>query len=256
MKPLIGVTGCFDAKAELPLWYAKLPYIDAALNAVGGAPVILPGGGDAEVIERWLDGIDGLLVTGSPSNVEPVHYSGPASAPGTAHDPARDAYSLPLIRRAIERGIPLLAICRGHQELNVALGGSLHQKLQDVPGHFDHRPDPDKPVAQRFADAHTVQHRKGGFMASLTGCMESTVNSYHEQAVERLAPRLQVESEAEDGTVEAVTVKDAPGFTLGVQWHPEWSHLSNDTSRAIFAAFTKACNERLAARTRKEPELA
>lgn len=241
VKPLIGLTACFEPAGELPRWCVKLPYIDAALDAVDGAPVLLPGGGDASVIDSWLGALDGLLVTGSPSNVEPHHYQGTPSENGTLHDPARDGYSLPLIRRAIERGVPLLAICRGHQELNVALGGSLHQKLQDVAGRFDHRPDPDQPIVERFALAHSVAHRPGGFMASLTGCAETSVNTYHEQAIDRLAERLQIESTADDGTIEAVTVRDAPGFALGLQWHPEWHFRTDTASKAIFDAFAAAC---------------
>ncbi len=250
--PVIGVTGCYEPAAnpdkDLPRWQVKMPYIQAVLGAMNAAPMILPGGATEAmrpaVIDTWLGTIDGLLVTGSPSNVEPHHYKGDASETGTLHDPARDSYTLPLIRRAIELGVPLLAICRGHQELNVALGGSLHQKIHEVPGHFNHLPDKSLPIAEQFGAAHMVQHRPGGFFQQLMDCDESLVNSYHAQAINHLSSRLQAESSAPDGTIEAVTVRDAKNFALGVQWHPEWGYDSSETSKAIFTSFLDACRAR------------
>ncbi|MEO0392557.1 MAG: gamma-glutamyl-gamma-aminobutyrate hydrolase family protein [Pseudomonadota bacterium] len=247
--PIIGITGCHkppeNADKDLPFWYTKTPYINTVFDTLGAAPLLLAGHGDAAVMDRvidaWLDTVDGILVTGSPSNVEPHHYKGVSSVDGTLHDPARDGYTLPLIRRALEQGVPLLAICRGHQELNVALGGSLNQHVQDMPGHFDHRPDPAKPITEQFGPAHMVHHRSDGFFMQLMDCDESLVNSYHEQAIDRLAPGLREESTAPDGTIEAVSVKKAKAFALGIQWHPEWDVSNSETSQAIFRAFREAC---------------
>ena len=247
--PLIGITGCHEKAANpaenLPRWYAKTPYIQAIEQTVGGAPLLLSAPQDSgrleAILDAWLDSLDGVMVTGSPSNIEPHHYKGGDSATPESHDPVRDAYTLPLIRRVIERGVPLLAICRGFQELNVALGGSLHLQLQDVPRRFDHRPDKTKPIHERFGPAHMVQHRPNGFFQNLMACDESLVNSYHEQGIDHLSARLQAESSAPDGTIEAVTVREAKSFTLGVQWHPEWDLADSETSQAIFAAFRDAC---------------
>ena len=250
--PVIGITGCHEPAAnpteDLARWYAKTPYINVVERAVGGAPLLLSGDKDPArleaIIDCWLETLDGVMITGSPSNIEPHHYKGGDSQTPKSHDPARDSYTLPLIRRTLERGIPLLGICRGHQELNVALGGNLHQKVHEVAGRFDHRPDYTKPLSDRFGPAHMVQHRPGGFFQALMNCDESLVNSYHEQAIDRLATRLQAESSAPDGTIEAVTVKDGKAFALGVQWHPEWDVANSETSQAIFAAFREACLER------------
>ncbi len=249
ITPVIGITGCHEAAAnpaeDLARWYAKTPYIKVIEETVGAAPLLLSGPSDPArleaIIDSWLETLDGVMITGSPSNIEPHHYKGGDSQTPKSHDPARDNYTLPLIRRVIERGVPLLAICRGFQELNVALGGSLHQQLQNVPGHFDHRPDKTKPIAERFGPAHMVQHRPGGFFQNLMACDESLVNSYHEQGVNHLAAGLQAESSAPDGTIEAVTVRHAKSFTLGVQWHPEWDVANSETSQAIFQAFREAC---------------
>ena len=249
ITPIIGITGCHEAAADpaqdLARWYTKTPYINVIENTVGGAPLLLYGPQNQArrevILDRWLETLDGVMVTGSPSNIEPHHYKGGDSQTPRSHDPARDSYTLPLIRRAIQRGVPLLAICRGFQELNVALGGSLHQQLQSVPGRFDHRPDKTRPIAERFGPAHMVRHRPEGFFQTLMACDESLVNSYHEQGINHLAAGLEAESAAPDGTIEAVTVRHAKAFALGIQWHPEWDVENSETSQAIFGAFREAC---------------
>ena len=180
------------------------------------------------------------MVTGSPSNVDPSHYGGPAPREGNEADPARDATTLPLIRQAIARGLPLLCICRGLQELNVALGGSLHQHVHELPGRLDHRSDKSKALPDRYGPAHPIRLTPGGRLQALfDGATRIDVNSLHGQGIDRLADRLKVEALAEDGTVEAVSIRTTR-FALAVQWHPEWQVLENPWSRRLFAAFGAA----------------
>jgi putative glutamine amidotransferase len=196
-------------------------------------------------VDEILSVVDGLVFTGSPSNVEPSHYSGPSSAPGTLHDAARDSTTLPLIPAAIERGLPVLGICRGFQEMNVAYGGTLHQRLYDGAGLSDHREDETQPLDVQYGPAHDVTLEPGGVLRELAGTDRIRVNSLHSQGVDRLGGRLAVEARAPDGVVEAFRVRNAPRFALAVQWHPEWKVMSNDFSRALFAAFAASTRERL-----------
>ncbi|MEK1906996.1 MAG: gamma-glutamyl-gamma-aminobutyrate hydrolase family protein [Pseudomonas sp.] len=242
--PLIGVTAC-TKQIGLHSWHiAGDKYLRAVVVGAGGLPLVIPA--LAELIDQpsLLASLDGLLFTGSPSNVEPHHYSGPASEAGTAHDPARDQTTLPLIRKAVEAGVPVLGICRGFQEMNVAFGGTLHQKVQDVAGMLDHREPADQPVEVQYAPRHPLHVQPGGLLAGLGLPDEIQVNSIHGQGVQRLAPGLRVEALAPDGLVEAFSVEGAPSFALGVQWHPEWQVRSNPNYLAIFQAFGEACRKR------------
>lgn len=249
--PLIGVTACLKAGDGMSFHSVGEKYVDAVVDGADGLPVLIPALGERLDPDAILDRLDGLLVTGSPSNVDPARYSGPAPREGNLADPARDATTLPLIRRALERGVPFLGICRGMQELNVALGGSLHQHLHELDGRFDHRSDKSKPVAERYGPAHPVRLTPGGLLqAVLGGAATITVNSLHGQGLDRLADALAVEAVAEDGTVEAVSVQGAKGWALAVQWHPEWRVRENPWSLRLFRAFGAAARERRAARAR------
>src|SRR5215218_1337240 len=203
MKPLIGISCCvkpFGVFAT-PNHAASDSYVRAVLGPVGGIPVLLPAAGEA-LVPGILPRLDGLILTGSRSNVRPDHYRGPAHAEGTPEDPARDSTTLPLIRAAIATGVPLLAICRGFQELNVALGGSLDQRIQDLPGRIDHSTPVDQKLARmRVAKAHGVRLQPRSLIAELAGATEVPVNSLHNQGIARLAPRLVAEGWAPDGTV-------------------------------------------------------
>jgi putative glutamine amidotransferase len=224
-------------------------YVDAAVLGAGAVPVLIPAIGDRLEVDALLDRLDGVLVTGSPSNVDPAHYGGPPPRPGNEADPARDATTLPLIRRAIARGVPLLAICRGMQELNVALGGTLHQHVHELPGRRDHRSDKTRPYAGRYEPVHPIALRPGGrLQAVMGGAASLVVNSLHAQGVDRLAPGLVVEALAEDGTIEAVSLPDGPGWLLGVQWHPEWRVQEHPDSLRLFTAFAAAARARAAGR--------
>ena len=244
--PLIGVTACIRTIAPRgPFHSVSEKYLHAVTEGVKGIPVILPALGETNETAALIPRLDGLLLTGSPSNVEPHHYDGEPSRPGTLHDPLRDATTLPLIRLAVEEGVPVLGLCRGHQELNVALGGSLHQNVHELPGNRDHRAPRDQPNEVRYAPIHRVRLSAGGLLRELAGESEIMVNSLHAQAIDRPAPGLIVEAvSCDDGVIEAVRLPGAPSLVLGVQWHPEWSIATNRFSAAIFARFAAAARER------------
>ncbi|MEB0045519.1 MULTISPECIES: gamma-glutamyl-gamma-aminobutyrate hydrolase family protein [unclassified Pseudomonas] len=248
LKPLIGVTACVKQIGLHPYHVSGDKYLRAVSVAALGLPVIIPSLAELTEIDDLLAQLDGLLLTGSPSNVEPFHYHGPASAPGTDHDPARDATTLPLLRAAIAAGVPVLGICRGFQEMNVAFGGSLHQKVHQLPGMLDHREAGHPELAVQYAAAHAVNVQPGGVFQALGLPQTFEVNSIHSQGIDRLAPGLRAEGIAPDGLIEAISVKDSKGFAVGVQWHPEWQVLSNPPYLSIFQAFGDACRQRAALR--------
>jgi putative glutamine amidotransferase len=255
LTPLIGVPCCRREFNDVPFHAAAEKYAQAIADTECGLPLLIPPLGPKMNLELLIERIDGLLVTGSPSNVEPHHYEGEPSAPGTKHDAARDATTLPLLRLALAAGVPLLAICRGIQELNVALGGTLHQRLHELPGRLDHRSPKGPPLEERYAHkAHLVRLVPGGLLHGLAGADEAMVNSLHAQGIDRPAPELIIEATAPDGQIEAVRVAGAR-FAVGVQWHPEFAVTRHDFSRRLFAAFAEACQEH-AARRRRLPERA
>jgi putative glutamine amidotransferase len=239
-KPVIGVPA--DRRLLGSHWFHCVgeKYLAAIVEAADAVPLIVPAFGERLELEVLLERCDAVMLTGSPSNVEPHHYDGPASAPGTWHDPQRDATTLPLIPRAVAAGLPLLAICRGFQELNVAYGGTLHQRVHEVPGFAMHKEDDAAPLDEQYAPAHDVQLLAGGAFAHIAGSQVIRVNSLHSQGIDRLGEGLVAEGRAPDGLIEAVSVRDAPGFALAVQWHPEWQVMKNDFSKALFAAFGDA----------------
>ena len=236
-------------------WHAvPAQYLEAARDAAGVTPIIAPAHGEAS-LGPILDAVDGLLVSGSRTNVYPELYGETPSEAFEPYDDARDATSLPLIRHAIARGLPVLAICRGIQELNVALGGTLATEIQERDDRNDHRMTPSDEADVRFAISHDLAIAPGGVLASILGT-SARVNSLHRQAIERPAPGLRIEATAPDGTIEAVSVEGAKGFALGVQWHPEYwartnASLRDDASWLLFAAFGEAV--RAHASARREP---
>jgi putative glutamine amidotransferase len=236
--PVVGIPACAKLVGGMLRHDTPARYAEALFGGAGAIPVMLPPMGEAECAA--LDRLDGLLVPGSPSNVHPSLYGGGETATPEFHDPTRDATSLPLIRAALARGMPVLAICRGIQELNVAFGGTLHQQVHLVPGRLDHRGGPGE-ASVRYGPKHSIA--LSGQLARLLDETEITVNSVHGQAIDRLAPGLVVEATAPDGTIEAVRVAHAPGFAFGVQWHPEWAYATNQHSLILFAAFGDACRD-------------
>ena len=248
--PLIGVTACLKARDEIHFHSVGEKYVDAVVAGAAALPVLIPAIGERLDPEDLLLRLDGLMVTGSPSNVDPAIYGGPPPREGNEADPARDATTLPLIRAALDEGVPVLCICRGLQELNVTLGGSLHQHVHELPGRFDHRSDKTKTLRERYGLAHAIRLTPGGALQALfDGAERIEVNSLHGQGIDRLAERLIVEAVADDGTIEAVSVRGAKGFALAVQWHPEWAVLENPWSRRLFAAFGAAARAHAAAKT-------
>lgn len=221
-------------------------YLTAALDAAGAIPVIVPAIGRELNMDGLLDSLHGLLFMGSPSNVEPHRYQGEPSSEGTLHDPHRDETTLPLIPRAVAAGVPVLGICRGFQEFNVAFGGTLWQKLQEVPGFLDHRENSELPLETQYAPAHEISLTPGGLLQRLAGGASTVrVNSLHSQGVRELGKGLSVEARASDGVIEAFRVSAARQFALAVQWHPEWRVMDNEFSKALFAEFGAACRARI-----------
>lgn len=247
-QPLVAVST--DVKLfENYSWHATPhQYVEAALASAGVLPVLVPAMGAALDFDSLLSGVDGVLLTGSKSNVHPDLYGGEASEENGPYDTERDATTLPLAREAVARGVPLLAICRGIQELNVALGGTLATEIQEREGTFDHRAPKSDDQDERFAIRHAVRLEPGRCLASIFANGEIRVNSVHRQGIAVPAPQLDVEAVASDGTVEAVSVRNAPAFALGVQWHPEYWATSDETSARIFRAFGDAVRAHAAAR--------
>jgi putative glutamine amidotransferase len=239
VKPLIGISCCTKQFGVfgMPNHAASDTYVRATDVVVRGVPVLIPASGSAACVETLLDRLDGIMLTGSRSNVQPSLYGGPPHPDGVPEDPARDSATLPLIRAAVARGVPVLAICRGLQELNVALGGSLHQRIQDLPGWLDHSTPMQPSSKVRIGKAHSVRLVPGSWLHRLAGASEIAVNSLHNQGIDRLAPGLVAEGTAPDGLIEAVRVAKAPGFAVGVQWHPEYDFETDVVSRRVFAAF-------------------
>jgi len=236
MPIVVGIPACTTLFNERLLHSTPARYAEALIGGSEALPIMIPPMGESQL--ALLDRIDGLLIPGSASNVHPSHYGTSESLTPDKHDPARDATTLPLIRTAIARGIPVLAICRGIQELNVALGGTLLQNVHDIPGRRDHRGGKG-PLDVAYGPKHAVSVT--GALGRIVGADQIKVNSIHSQAIDRPGEGLVVEARAADGTIEAVSAPNAPGFVLGLQWHPEWRYAEHPASVAIFRAFGDAC---------------
>jgi putative glutamine amidotransferase len=244
-RPVIAVSTCikyFNDEAGLPFHAVAGLYVAAVAEFAGGLPLLVPALGDGLDRQALLAAVDGLLLTGSLSNVHPSRYGHDDDEPCPPHDELRDATTLPLVREALALKLPVLSICRGLQELNVALGGTLHPRVHRVPDHLDHRADASLSLERQFAAAHPVALATGGRLRDLAGADRLMVNSLHGQGIDRLAPGLAVEATAPDGLIEAVRVEGHP-FAIGVQWHPEWAAAANPFSRALFAAFGAAAGD-------------
>ena len=248
LSPLIGVPACVKAIDGMPFHAAGDKYVRAVAEGAQGLPLVIPALGEMYAVADLVARLDGLLVTGSLSNVAAHHYGGPQDRPESPQDPERDATTLPLIRAALEAGLPMFCICRGLQELNVALGGTLHQQVHTRAGARDHRAPQVADYDAKYGPQHPVELVPGGEFSRILGTTRIEVNSLHWQAIERPADRLVVEGSAPDGVVEAVRVADAKAFALGVQWHPEYKTMENPVSLALFRAFGTAARGRAEAR--------
>ena len=240
-RPVIGVVADVRPIDGQLFHMAQEKYLNAILVAAGGFPVILPSFGPELDLGEIIGSLDGLLLTGAVSNVEPWRYGGPMEPGCAPYDPQRDSTSLPMIDLALGRELPLLAVCRGFQELNVALGGTLNTHVHKLQGRLDHRAPYGAPLAEQYAPVHPVRLAPGGVLADLIPeTRDVMVNSLHWQGIDRLAPGLAVEATAPDGTIEGVRVADAANFALGVQWHPEWEVEKSPYSFALFRRFGDA----------------
>lgn len=240
-KPVVLVPACNRMMGDHPFHMAGRKYIDAARLA-GCLPLIVPSS-SVDELDELLTLADGILLTGSQSNVHPSHFGEAVHDASLPLDPLRDGWTLPLIQKVLALGMPLFAICRGFQEVNVALGGTLHQAVQEQPGLMDHRAVSGQPPELQYAPAHDVTVTPDGQFAALLDRPRFAVNSLHGQGVKRLAEGLQVEATAPDGLIEAFTVRAAPGFAVGVQWHPEWLAAENPISMQLLGAFGRACRD-------------
>ena len=251
-KPVVGVPADRRVLDPHPFHMVGEKYLTAIRDGADALPVLIPALGSTVPPDELLGHFDGILLTGSLSNVEPRHYGGQPSRKGTLHDPERDATTLPLTKRALASGVPLLALCRGFQELNVVLGGTLHQYVHEVPGYGNHKENPEDPLDKQYGPAHYVNLVEGGRLRALAGTDRVEVNSLHSQGVARLAAGVTVEAVADDGLVEAFRVDTGDTFALALQWHPEWRVTENRFSMAIFKAFGEACRERAATRNKSQ----
>jgi putative glutamine amidotransferase len=248
-KPIVLVPCDNRVFDDRPMQVLLQRYSDALRDEAQVLTIPLPCTGK-EDLDAYLALADGIMLTGSPSNVHPSHFGQDVYDAALPLDPARDSITLPLIRRAVSLGLPLLAICRGLQEVNVALGGTLHQAVQTVPGLHDHRGAKgrrDATTDEVYAPAHPVNAVPEGCLAGIIGTDAVLVNSVHGQGIDQLAPALRAEAHAPDGQVEAVSIITHAGFSLAVQWHPEWKPWESASSRQIFAAFGDACRARVLA---------
>lgn len=237
-KPLVLLPACNRMLGEHPFHVAGRKYV-RAVRLAGALPLVVPWVEDTDV-EALLDLADGVLLTGSPANVHPSRFGEAVHNPSLPLDTERDGWTLALVPRILARGIPLLGICRGAQEVNVALGGSLYQAVQEAGPYDDHRSDDDADAAVQYGPAHPVDAVPGGLLHDIVGQTRFDVNSIHGQAVKQLASGLRVEARAPDGLIEAFSKPDAPGFNLCVQWHPEWRADENPVSLKLFQRFGDA----------------
>ncbi|MEE9480068.1 MAG: gamma-glutamyl-gamma-aminobutyrate hydrolase family protein [Kiloniellales bacterium] len=247
-RPLVGLPSCIKWIDGSPFHTVGDKYVRAVAEAADAEPYLIPALGGFFDLPALVHRLDGVVLTGSPSNVHPSHYAAPATPAHEPHDEARDQTTLPLIHETLRQGVPLLAICRGMQELNVALGGTLYARVHEVPDRMDHRRPKHEDLDVQYGPQHAIALTPGGSFEALAGAPEITVNSLHSQALDRVADGLQVEAVAPDGTVEAVRVVNARAFALGVQWHPEYRALENAFSAKLFAAFGDATRASAAAR--------
>jgi len=246
-KPVVGVIGsAHSINDRHNVQIVGQRNLRAVAEVAGALPLMFAGTPDITDIDALLGAVDGILLTGARANVHPTRFGIEPDPRHEPYDPDRDAMALTLIEACVERGVPLFGICRGLQEMNVAFGGSLHPEIRDLPGRMNHRmprlangdihPDPNVV----FADRHEVRLAPDGVFARLCGCESIRVNSLHGQGILEPGKRIVVEGVAEDGTIEAIRIADAPSFALGVQWHAEYDPQLNPINRALFKAFGAA----------------
>jgi putative glutamine amidotransferase len=240
-RPVIGIIGAsFLIHDDYHIFGAGKLNTAAVAEACGAVPIILPTDPDLSDISELMALCDGFVFTGARANVHPEEYGEAATPAHGDFDRDRDRVALPLIRACIEAGQPIIGICRGFQEVAVAMGSTLHPEIRDLPGRDNHRMPPDGTLEEKFALRHAVTFSPDGPFAKLLSEAEVMTNTLHGQGIKQAGPRVVIDGTAPDGTPEAIYIKDAPGFTLSVQWHPEWNATVDPMSKPLFAAFGQA----------------
>ncbi|WP_170409172.1 gamma-glutamyl-gamma-aminobutyrate hydrolase family protein [Ruegeria arenilitoris] len=240
-RPVVGIIGnSYLMNDEYPTHAGGTMNSEAVANVSHCLPLLIPSDPRFVTVEELLEVCDGFLLTGGRPNVHPEEYGEDATDAHGEFDRARDAVTLPLVRACVERGQPFMGICRGFQEVNVAMGGTLYPEIRDLPGRMNHRMPPDGTLEEKFALRHVVTLDEGGVFHQLFGAPEVMTNTLHGQGIKTVGDRVVIDGHAPDGTPEAIYIKDAPGFTLSVQWHPEWDAMYDPVSRPLFEAFGAA----------------
>ncbi|UWR40929.1 gamma-glutamyl-gamma-aminobutyrate hydrolase family protein [Phaeobacter inhibens] len=243
-RPKVGIIGnSYLINDEYPAHAGGTMNSEAVAEVAGCMPLLIPSDPRFLSVEELLESFDGFLLTGGRPNVHPNEYGEAETDAHGAFDRARDAIALPLVRACVERGQPFLGICRGFQEVNVAMGGTLYPEIRDLPGRMNHRMPPDGTLEEKFAMRHIVELTECGVFHRMFGAAEVMTNSLHGQGIKAPGSRIVIDGTAPDGTPEAIYVKDAPGFTLAVQWHPEWDAANDPVSRPLFTAFGDAVRD-------------
>lgn len=251
-RPVIGIIGnSYLINDEYPAHAAGQMNTQAVSTVSGGVPMIIPSDPGVVSVDELMRLCDGFLFTGGRPNVHPEEYGEAATEAHGAFDRARDQLTLPLIRACVARGQPIFGVCRGFQEVNVAMGGTLHPEIRELPGRDNHRMPPDGTLEEKFALRHPVTFSDGGPFHRLMGAREVMTNTLHGQGIKQPGARVVIDGNAPDGTPEAIYIADAPGFTLSVQWHPEWNAADDPVSRPLFEAFGNACRAWAAGAMRK-----
>lgn len=240
-RPVVGIIGnSYLLNDQYPVHAGGQMNTEAIAEVSGCLPLIVPSDPRFVSVEELLEVCDGFLLTGGRPNVHPEEYGEPETEAHGAFDRARDAVALALVRACVARGQPFLGLCRGFQEVNVAMGGSLYPEIRDLPGRMNHRMPPDGTIEEKFELRHDVSFTEGGVFHRVMGASKVLTNTLHGQGIKEPGPRVVIDGHADDGTPEAIYIKDAPGFTLAVQWHPEWNAAKNPVSRPLFEHFGAA----------------
>ena len=243
-RPKVGIIGnSYLLNDQYPAHAGGTMNSEAIAEVAGCMPLLIPSDPRFLSVEELLETFDGFLLTGGRPNVHPNEYGEAETAAHGAFDRARDAIVLPLVRACVERGQPFLGICRGFQEVNVAMGGTLYPEIRDLPGRMNHRMPPDGTLEEKFALRHSVKFTKDGPFHQLFGAEEVMTNTLHGQGIKTAGQEIVIDGYAPDGTPEAIYVREAPGFTYSVQWHPEWDAANDPVSRPLFQAFGEAVHE-------------
>lgn len=243
-RPLVGIIGNpFLLENGYPVQGVGISNISAISDVANCMPLMIPTDPDYLSVDELLEAFDGFIFTGGGPNVHPENYGHEETEAHGTFNRGRDAITLPLVRALVDRGQPFLAICRGFQEVNVAMGGTLHPEIRDLEGRDNHRMPPDGTLEEKFALRHCVHLNEDGPFARLFGKPDVMTNTLHGQGICQPGPRVIIDGRAPDGTPEAIFIKDAEGFALSVQWHPEWNAANDPVSFALFSAFGNAARD-------------